>query len=132
MNSSRVPARSLTPEDYARARRVLMRRDPVLAAVIREIGDCGLASRQHTDHLSALVGAIISQQLSGKAAATIFGRFRALFPMLAPARSVLHTGLANVGAILHPTIALLNAQRIRAGIEFPAGCRPARARMRGP
>ena len=65
----------MTPEDYARARRLLMRRDPVLGAVVKRIGPCGLASRQRTDHLSALVGAIVSQQLSTKAAATIFGRF---------------------------------------------------------
>src|SRR5262245_26289276 len=71
---------SLTPEDYVRARRLLMRRDRVLGAAIKQIGPCGLASRQHADHLSALVGSIVSQQLSGKAAATIFGRFRALFP----------------------------------------------------
>ena len=32
------------------------------------------------DHLTALIGAIVSQQLSTKAAATIFGRFVALFP----------------------------------------------------
>jgi DNA-3-methyladenine glycosylase II len=70
---------SLTPEEYVRARRVLMRRDPVLGAAIRRIGPCGLAERQRRDHLSALVGAIVSQQLSTKAAATIFGRFVALF-----------------------------------------------------
>src|SRR5262245_12666112 len=75
-----MPAAALTPDDYARARRLLMRRDRVLGATIKTIGPCGLASRQHTDHLSALSGSIISQQLSGKAAATIFGRFRALFP----------------------------------------------------
>ncbi len=39
-----------------------------------------MASRQRADHLSALVGAIVSQQLSTKAAAMIFGRFTALFP----------------------------------------------------
>jgi DNA-3-methyladenine glycosylase II len=39
-----------------------------------------MAERQRKDHLSALVGAIVSQQLSTKAAATIFGRFVALFP----------------------------------------------------
>jgi DNA-3-methyladenine glycosylase II len=70
----------LTPEDYARARRLLMRRDPVLGAVIKRIGVCGMAGRQRPDHLSALVGAIVSQQLSTKAAATIFGRFLSLFP----------------------------------------------------
>jgi DNA-3-methyladenine glycosylase II len=39
-----------------------------------------LADRQRRDHLTALVGAIVSQQLSTKAAATIFGRLAALFP----------------------------------------------------
>jgi len=71
---------ALTPDGYAKARRVLMRRDPILAAAIKQIGPCGMADRQRKDHLSALVGAIVSQQLSTKAAATIFGRFVALFP----------------------------------------------------
>jgi DNA-3-methyladenine glycosylase II len=75
-----LPARSLSPEDYARARRVLMRRDPVLGELIKTIGACGMAARQRNDHLTALIGSIVSQQLSTKAAATIFGRFVALFP----------------------------------------------------
>jgi DNA-3-methyladenine glycosylase II len=75
-----MPPRSLSPEDYARARRALMRRDPVLGALIKRIGPCGMADRQRKDHLTALVGSIVSQQLSTKAAATIFGRFVALFP----------------------------------------------------
>src|SRR5438067_454078 len=70
----------MTPSEYQRARRLLMRRDPVLGAAIKRIGPCALASRQRADHLSALVGAIVSQQLSTKAAATIFARFVALFP----------------------------------------------------
>ncbi len=57
-----------------------MRRDPVLAVTIRRIGACGMASRLLTDHLTTLVRAIVGQQLSSKAAATIFGRLRALFP----------------------------------------------------
>jgi len=64
----------LTPEDYVRARRLLIRRDPILGAAIKRIGPCGLAERQRSDHLTALVGAIVSQQLSTKAAATIYGR----------------------------------------------------------
>ena len=59
---------------------MLMRRDPVLASAIKLIGPCGLAARQRKDHLSALVGAIVSQQLSTKAAATIFDRFLSLCP----------------------------------------------------
>ena len=70
---------SLTPEGYERARRALMRSDPILGAAIKQIGPCGLAGRQRKDHLSALVGSIVSQQLSTKAASTIFGRFLALF-----------------------------------------------------
>src|SRR5438477_12495507 len=70
----------MTPAEYEKARKLLMRRDTVLAAAIKKIGACGLAERQRKDHLSALVGAIVSQPLSTKAAATIFGRFVALFP----------------------------------------------------
>ena len=70
----------MTPADYERARRSLMRRDPILGRAIKRIGPCGMAERQRKDHLTALVGAIVSQQLSTKAAATIFGRFVALFP----------------------------------------------------
>jgi len=70
----------MTTADYEKARRLIMRRDPVLGAVVKRIGPCGLAARQRKDHLTALIGAIVSQQLSTKAAATIFGRFAALFP----------------------------------------------------
>ncbi len=71
---------SLTADGYLKARRHLMRRDPVLGAAVKRIGACRMADRQRTDHLTALIGAIVSQQLSTKAAATIFGRFVALFP----------------------------------------------------
>jgi DNA-3-methyladenine glycosylase II len=74
-----LPA-ALDPEGYARARRALMRRDPILGSAIKRIGACGMADRQRKDHLSALVGSIVSQQLSTKAASTIFGRFVGLFP----------------------------------------------------
>ncbi len=70
----------MTNAEYEKARRVLMRRDPRLGAVIKQNGACGMADRQRQDHLTALIGAVVSQQLSTKAAATIFGRFAALFP----------------------------------------------------
>jgi len=57
-----------------------MRRDPVLRAAIVRIGPCRLADRQRQDHLTALITAVVNQQLSGKAAATILGRLLALFP----------------------------------------------------
>src|SRR5471032_3050450 len=61
-----VKPSALSPEGYAMARRYLMRHDPILGAAIRKIGACGMADRQRKDHLSALVGAIVSQQLSTK------------------------------------------------------------------
>jgi DNA-3-methyladenine glycosylase II len=60
--------------------RLLLRRDPVLAALIRKHGDCGLARAQRTDHFSALVRAITGQQLSTKAATTIYNRLVTLMP----------------------------------------------------
>jgi DNA-3-methyladenine glycosylase II len=69
----------MQPADYARARRVLVRRDPVIAALIRTHGACGLARAQHADPFHALVQAIISQQLSTAAARTIGQRLRGLY-----------------------------------------------------
>ena len=66
------------PIDYAAARRTLARRDPVLRDLMRRRGACGLADAQHTDPFQALVHAIISQQLSTRAAATIASRVDAL------------------------------------------------------
>src|SRR5215216_4736704 len=65
--------------DYAKARRLLSRRDPILRDLMRRHGACGLAKAQHTDPFQALVRAIISQQLSTRAAATIAARVEALF-----------------------------------------------------
>jgi len=73
--------------DYSKARRILARRDPILRDLMRRHGPCGLADSQHTDPFQALVHAIISQQLSTKAAATIAGRVDALLDGLpTPAR----------------------------------------------
>ena len=65
--------------DYTRAQRLLARRDPILRELMRTHGPCRLAARQHTDPFKALTRAIVGQQLSAKAAATIFSRFEALF-----------------------------------------------------
>jgi DNA-3-methyladenine glycosylase II len=69
----------MTAADYAKARRLLMRRDPILGELIRGHGACGLAASQHSDPYKALVHAIMSQQLSSKAAETIATRFDDLF-----------------------------------------------------
>ena len=70
----------ITAEELARARRILMRRDPVLGAIIKRHGECGLRTARGHDIFNGLVQAIISQQLSTKAAATIHKRFIALLP----------------------------------------------------
>ncbi len=53
------------------------RNDPVVAAVIREIGPCPL--RPSRNYFRFLCKAIIAQQISTKAARTITARFHALF-----------------------------------------------------
>jgi DNA-3-methyladenine glycosylase II len=63
----------------------LKRVDPVLAGVIDRVGPCRLAARSEGTHFEALVRSIIYQQLSGKAAGTIHGRFMDLFPDRTPA-----------------------------------------------
>jgi DNA-3-methyladenine glycosylase II len=78
-SEARVKSLRMTSIDYARASRALMRRDPVIASLIRQYGDCGLASSQRSDPFRALLHAIIAQQLSTKAARTIEGRFSAIF-----------------------------------------------------
>jgi DNA-3-methyladenine glycosylase II len=70
----------MTDADMARARRVLMRRDPVLAPIIKKYGACGIKTGCESDIFCGLVEAIVSQQLSTRAAATIYRRLRELLP----------------------------------------------------
>ncbi|HYV39376.1 MAG TPA: hypothetical protein VE988_27045 [Gemmataceae bacterium] len=57
------------PEIYAKARRHLARRDPVLKKLIASVGPCTL--QPISDRFAVLVRSIISQQISGKAAHSI-------------------------------------------------------------
>ena len=66
--------------DYRAARRHLMRSDPKLRDVIKRIGPCKLHAAAPDDPFEALCRSIASQQLSIKAAETIFRRFCDLFP----------------------------------------------------
>jgi 3-methyladenine DNA glycosylase/8-oxoguanine DNA glycosylase len=66
--------------DYTRARRHLMRQDPKLRALIKEVGPCQLGHGPERPAFVTLSYSIASQQLSVKAADTIFNRFCDLFP----------------------------------------------------
>jgi len=66
---------SLDDVGLRRARRVLMRRDPTLARVIRRVGACGIESRG--DPYRALLRSVVFQQLAGSAARAIDARVRA-------------------------------------------------------
>ncbi|MDQ2889497.1 MAG: DNA-3-methyladenine glycosylase [Gemmatimonadota bacterium] len=57
----------------------LRRSDARLAAVIDQVGACTFAPAEHLAHFTAITRSIVFQQLSGKAASTIYNRFAALF-----------------------------------------------------
>jgi len=57
----------------------LRKRDPRLAWLIERVGPFAMPAPTPRTHLEALSRSIVYQQLSGKAAATIYGRFRALW-----------------------------------------------------
>jgi DNA-3-methyladenine glycosylase II len=64
----------VTAEELRRARRHLMRRDPVLGALVKRVGPCGLTDARTREPFLSLVRVIASQQLSTSAASTIFNR----------------------------------------------------------
>lgn len=58
----------------------LAKADPVLGRIIKRVGSCPIKPRPRTSPYESLVKAVTYQQLNGKAAATIFNRFKSLFP----------------------------------------------------
>jgi DNA-3-methyladenine glycosylase II len=62
----------------------LKQADPILGRIIDRVGRLPPAPRSDGTHLGALARAIVFQQLSGKAAGTIHGRFEALYGGRAP------------------------------------------------
>ena len=58
----------------------LRRADPALAEVIKAVGPFGMQLKSSRSLFGALAEAIVYQQLSNKAAATIYGRIEALYP----------------------------------------------------
>ena len=62
----------------------LKRVDPALGAVIDRVGPCRWTGTTDHTHFGFVLRCIVYQQLSGKAAATIFGRVQALYGNRAP------------------------------------------------
>lgn len=67
-------------ESLRQAEKHLSRRDPVLRQIIKKHSPCLI--RPHTRYFETLTGSIISQQLSTKAADTIWKRFQSLYAPL--------------------------------------------------
>jgi len=77
-SASPASALGLTDDACARARRLLMRRDPKLAELMKRIGPCRISTSHRFEPFAGLVKVILSQQLSSKAADTIYNRVVAL------------------------------------------------------
>lgn len=88
--------------DAAGASEALARADRALRPVIRKAGPCALAPEKRFDTFGALAHAIAHQQLHGKAAATILGRFqervgKGKFPDAAAVKRARFDALRGVG-----------------------------------
>jgi methylated-DNA-[protein]-cysteine S-methyltransferase len=112
--------------DPALAARHLRASDATLARVIDAVGPCRIVLQDTPDLFGALAEAIVYQQLTGKAAATIFGRVKGLFPRARrspTAEQILGVSdakLRSAGLSRAKTLALRDlARRHRAG-EIPS------------
>lgn len=103
---------------------------PHMAALIREKGSFNLRVNPETDLFNSLASAIAYQQLSGKAAATIYGRFEALFennrPVAADAARLSIETLRSVGLSNNKALAILDLAEHACAGALPDGRKMAR------
>src|SRR3954471_3595532 len=95
--------------DTTSACKHLSRTDPVMRALIKDVGPCALKPGARGDHFTTILRAIVGQQLSAKAAETIFQRIAALHPngrkilpadvLSAPDEQLRAAGLSNAKTI---------------------------------
>ena len=83
------------PQYWERAKRSLARRDPVLATIMRSHPRVHMMQRGAPFH--TLARAIVGQQISVKAAQSVWNRFAALVSVVSP-ESVLQTGRKDLRA----------------------------------
>jgi len=69
-----VASSEVIPAEVLKATRAIANRDPSMAACIEIVGPCRIRAGQG-DYFAALVRSIAYQQLAGRAAAAIHGRF---------------------------------------------------------
>jgi len=102
-------------------RRVLYNAGCRARVVLGEANTFPFAARCVEPGFAVIHGAkteVLAAALPANQTPQLLAACRPFLPMLRPARSALHTGLANLGAILHPVITLLNADRIERGESF--------------
>jgi len=102
-------------------RQVLQRNGCRARILLGEANTFPFASRCVGPNAAVIHGAKADVQaaaLPSRRTPELVAAWRPLLQMLSAAPSVLHTGLANLGAILHPAITLLNAERIARGDSF--------------
>ncbi|HEU4410001.1 MAG TPA: methylated-DNA--[protein]-cysteine S-methyltransferase [Polyangiaceae bacterium] len=120
------PAPPFAPAPFAfdpdEAVRHLREKDPALARLMDAVGPFRMELKATSSLFGALAEAIVYQQLTGKAAATIFGRVRGLFPRAhaAPTADQIHEvaeeRLREAGLSRAKTLALKDlARRAREG-----------------
>ena len=76
----------MKPDYWDKAKRSLARRDPVMAAIIRRHSRVHLVPRGEPFH--TLARAIVGQQISVKAAQSIWNRFAILVPVVSPEQTL--------------------------------------------
>jgi DNA-3-methyladenine glycosylase II len=120
-SAAAIASHALTEDGFERARRTLMRRDPRLGVLIKKVGRCCLPDSRGHEPFAGLVRVIMSQQLSGKAADTIFGRVETLAggrAGLTPATiKSLHADALRAAGVSRPKISYLYdlAERVQDG-----------------
>ncbi|MBK8013156.1 MAG: methylated-DNA--[protein]-cysteine S-methyltransferase [Deltaproteobacteria bacterium] len=109
--------------DPDEAIRHLRAQDPIIRRVIDDIGAFTLTRNRTDSVFLALAEAIVYQQLTGKAAATIFGRVKALFPRKPTPAALLHlpdASLRAAGLSNAKTLALKDLAEKAASGELPS------------
>src|SRR4051794_32570876 len=81
------PKARLTCPGWTEAAQHLAKSDPIMSRIVKGVGPCTLAPR--TDYFAALCQSIINQQISAAAGASVYRKFRALFPRGKPSPAAL-------------------------------------------